>query len=214
MAIMRSRALLTALALTAATAAASPVQATIILTPGNNPQPGEANVTFADQSGSATLLGDIGGGTDNFSITGTTVLGADTLSSTSNVITGSDSAITSVTLTPLDGTLNALIFDLVNASGSLTLSALDGEGNVFSTSFAGGLGQNFFTFTTAGGETIASVTVSSTGSFESLRSVRGVFASTAVPEASTWAMMLLGFGAVGSAIRRRKQTELTSRRAA
>ena len=39
-------------------------------------------------------------------------------------------------------------------------------------------------------------------------------AVAAVPEPSTWAMMLLGFGAVGFAMRRRRQTELTFRRAA
>jgi hypothetical protein len=42
-----------------------------------------------------------------------------------------------------------------------------------------------------------------------------VLATTgAVPEPATWAMMLMGFGAVGFAMRRRKQTELTLRRAA
>ena len=35
-----------------------------------------------------------------------------------------------------------------------------------------------------------------------------------VPEPATWVMMLLGFGAVGFAMRHRKQTELTFRRAA
>ena len=35
-----------------------------------------------------------------------------------------------------------------------------------------------------------------------------------VPEPATWAMILLGFGAVGWAMRRRKRTELTFRRAA
>ena len=36
----------------------------------------------------------------------------------------------------------------------------------------------------------------------------------AVPEPATWATMLIGFGAVGFAMRRRKQAELTFRRAA
>ena len=39
-------------------------------------------------------------------------------------------------------------------------------------------------------------------------------ANSAVPEPVTWAMMLLGFGAIGLAMRRRKQTELTFRQAA
>ena len=37
--------------------------------------------------------------------------------------------------------------------------------------------------------------------------------AAAVPEPSTWAMLLLGFAAVGVAMRRRKQAELTFRRA-
>ena len=38
--------------------------------------------------------------------------------------------------------------------------------------------------------------------------------SGAVPEPSTWALMLVGFGAVGFVLRRRRQTEPTFRRAA
>ena len=36
----------------------------------------------------------------------------------------------------------------------------------------------------------------------------------AVPEPATWAMMLIGFGVIGFALRRRRQTEMTIRRAA
>jgi hypothetical protein len=35
--------------------------------------------------------------------------------------------------------------------------------------------------------------------------------SSAAPEPATWMMMILGFGAVGFAVRRRKQTKLTFR---
>jgi hypothetical protein len=38
--------------------------------------------------------------------------------------------------------------------------------------------------------------------------------TTAVPEPATWAMMLMGFGAIGFGLRRRKQMELTFARAA
>jgi hypothetical protein len=42
----------------------------------------------------------------------------------------------------------------------------------------------------------------------------GLALTPSVPEPGTWAMMLLGFGAVGFAMRRRKRGELTLRRAA
>ena len=38
--------------------------------------------------------------------------------------------------------------------------------------------------------------------------------NSSVLEPATWAMMLIGFGAIGFAMRRRKQVELTFRRAA
>lgn len=41
-----------------------------------------------------------------------------------------------------------------------------------------------------------------------------ITAASGVPEPATWAMMLLGFGAIGFAMRRRNRRELTFRRAA
>lgn len=198
-----------------AAAAVSPVQATIVLTPGNNPQPGETNVIFFDQGPTSPILGSLGGGTDNISVTGTTVLAGDQLTSLNGVIKGSGSDLMSATVTPSGGSLGLLIFDVANVTGSLSISGTDGGGNVFSFgSLPAGIGQNFYTLEAISGETIDSVSVSSTGSFESLSSIRGIFhaSSGAVPEPSTWAMILLGFGAIGFAARRGRRIGLTFRK--
>lgn len=195
-----------------AAAALSPVQATIVLTPGNNPQPGETNVIFLDQGPASSILGSLGVGTDNLSVTGTTVLAGDQLTSLSNVIRGSGSNLMTAAITPLGGSLGLLIFDIANVTGDLSISGTDGDGNVFSFgSLGAGIGQNFYTLQAISGETIDSVSVSSTGSFESLSSIRGIFTPSggAVPEPSTWAMMLFGFGAIGLAARHRRGIRLS-----
>lgn len=194
---------------TFAAAAASPSQATLILTPGNNPQPGEANVIFFDQGPTSEIFGSLGGGTDNLSLTGTTVLAGNQLSSVTNVIKGSGSDLMSATFTPVGGSLGLLIFDVANVTGDLSISGSDANGNIFTfASLGAGIGQNFYTLQAISGETIDTVSVNSTGSFESLSSIRGIFnASLAgVPEPATWAMMLLGFGAVGIGARRKRST--------
>jgi hypothetical protein len=97
--------------------------------------------------------------------------------------------------------------------------------------FTGDAGDFITRFTTA--TTIPEITLGSTrfspfpgtGGFEAPTGTQGtVFDDgyfgpnfqllAAVPEPSTWAMMLVGFGAVGFAMRRRRQTELTIRQAA
>jgi hypothetical protein len=76
------------------------------------------------------------------------------------------------------------------------------------TVFDLGLGANFFLITASNGQTLLNGTATfdgSVGSFEQVRvDLAGV--TTAVPEPSTWAMMILGFMGVGfMAYRRRSQ---------
>jgi hypothetical protein len=52
------------------------------------------------------------------------------------------------------------------------------------------------------------VRISSTASLSDVRQVRlgGIQTAAAVPEPATWALMLMGFGAVGYSMRRRGAT--------
>ena len=61
-------------------------------------------------------------------------------------------------------------------------------------------GQNFFTVTSINGQlmTEISLTAINGATFEDVRQVRlGGFSVAAIPEPSTWAMMILGFLGVG-----------------
>ena len=70
-------------------------------------------------------------------------------------------------------------------------------------------GALFANFNFTGGETYDRVVFSQPGGnagFESDNHTVGTVAAAAVPETATWAMMLVGFGMAGSAVRRRRQT--------
>ena len=92
---------------------------------------------------------------------------------------------TTVTITYFDPTLAALVnktFDLANNC------------------------QNFMGISGTAGETFTKISFSFTnGGVHDLRQLRlGGIAAPVVPEPASWAMMLVGFGIVGSAMRRRK----------
>ncbi|MGY3346705.1 MULTISPECIES: PEPxxWA-CTERM sorting domain-containing protein [unclassified Bradyrhizobium] len=94
----------------------------------------------------------------------------------------------------------------------ITITIKDNLGGTFSLSSSLGTnGQNFFQAHSSAGEYITDVTLSSTYDMARLEQVRlGGFAS-AVPEPSTWAMMVLGFAGVGfMAHRRRQSTAMTA----
>ena len=160
----------------------------------------------------------------NTSMTGLTVMGATNQTNTS-VSVRSNETITTTTSNGqsrfvatdgiLDtaqifltsgGTFTSAEFNLFNAASGTTSVAITVNG--VTQNFALGNGQNFFGFEATAGDRIASISFDTNGSgVADLRQLRvgGVAAvSAAVPEPSTWAMMLFGFGAVGVAMRRRR----------
>ena len=193
-----------AFAAASALAIAAPAQA-VIFTLGNNPQPGEQSILFADQSSVATLIG-----TGNVTPTDTLTLTGGTFSVSTNVITAASGDITAVTITP-SSPLTALIFNPQNGSGANLSVDVTTNLGIDNFLYSLGSGSNFLTITTGAGEFIQSVALSSGVGFEDLASIRAVFTAPVeggVPEPATWAMMLLGFGAIGVAMRRRKVAAL------
>ena len=103
-------------------------------------------------------------------------------------------------------------FGVTGSSIDFTISALDGN-TVESFAFnflLDGTGSARFAFDAIDGEVMTNLAYTiNGGSAEGLRQVR--IASTVsgvppVPEPSTWAMMLMGFGAAGYAMRRRRRS--------
>jgi hypothetical protein len=115
---------------------------------------------------------------------------------------------TAQTITGITGTYNgSAITGLANVTGSNNIFYLTGpffvDGNGLGFSTAAGAAVNLFITNdtsyrvNAGGLNTGLVTASATA------------VTAAVPEPATWAMMILGFGAIGSAIRRmRRSTQL------
>ena len=118
---------------------------------------------------------------------------------------------------------NNVVFDFITpiSSFGLIMGGLQGPNTIkwtnalglqqISVAQPGGSGFAFLGFTDFG-QSITSVTVSSLGDTDGLDDVRFGFASaSAVPEPMTWALMLIGFGFVGAALRQGKQSKQTVR---
>jgi hypothetical protein len=96
----------------------------------------------------------------------------------------------------------------VQASASSVDITINGLATTTTQNFALTNGENFFGFNATGGDLITSITLNTsatlaTGGVTDLRQLR-VGGVSPVPEPTTWAMMLIGFGAVGYSMRRRK----------
>ncbi len=104
-------------------------------------------------------------------------------------------------------------FNLTEVGGlgnatTVTINALDQFGNPFSVSSSVGNGQNAFSALASNGEVIRSISFnSSPNGFADIRQIRitPAIGTAPVPEPATWAMMLVGFGAAGVAMRRTRR---------
>jgi hypothetical protein len=78
------------------------------------------------------------------------------------------------------------------------------NGVVTTATFEGDTGSNRFGVFASAGEILTGVTIVSDTGFGTFRQLR-VTAGSGVPEPATWAMMLLGFGGIGMAMRRSRK---------
>lgn len=135
-----------------------------------------------------------------------------------------DAGFPTLTIAPVDpaGLFSAMDFDLHTIGSTLQnyyadnidilVLLSDNSTQLFNTGLLNGSGQNKFLIYGDNNELFRSITFTgyigdgatrTDGMIHSVKQV-GVDSVGAVPEPSTWAMMLLGFGAVGFGMRRRK----------
>jgi len=217
------------LAITALMAAA-PAAADIVQAPPSN-----QNGTTVHNDGSATqgrtVLGELGqnSGIDVI-FTGTTTQNQDlrlsngqgqaTVTGRLNRSTQSPNDTYDITSFKLALESNAS-FDWIELSlmgaGTVSFSLLDDLGNVFTSDGTGDFiydltnGQNKFAFQGINGQSIAGLSFTVTGGgVSSVSQIRiGQALAAPVPEPTTWAMALLGFGVIGFTVRRRRRPSLT-----
>jgi hypothetical protein len=198
-----------------------PASATIILVDASSIQGGIVLFNAGTQTG-PMVVGTTNNGLINVNFTGT--------STNSNIISATggqarvEGAENTITNAPTDtfglnslqfalsggSTFNNLEFNLFGGTAtSASFAITDNEGVLFTfNNLLLGSGSNFFGFQGILGESIRDVTVTANGgSFTDMRQVRldAVTPVGVVPEPGTWAMMLVGFGAAGVSLRRRRR---------
>ena len=199
---------------------AVPASATIIIVDASSIQGDNVLLDDEDQSGTMIQGSTQNGTVVNF--TGTTVGGGTTIRSSSqgqarvegaldlSTDAKNDTLLLSSLDFSLDGgvTFNDLELNLFSGgqgSGSVTFFITDNGAQVFDFTRTLTNGENFFGFQGIDGQTISSVRFTTTAGIQDVRQVRLTEASmSAVPEPPTWAFMIVGLGAVGYSMRRRR----------
>lgn len=202
------RTLMTLAASGAALAFANPASAAIIVTPSPGAvQPAE-NVLTNTSMTALTVMGNTNQTNTAVSVQSTNT---ETLTTTaSNGQARFESTDGSLDMARIfltaGGTFTSAEFNLFNALGSTSSVSIIVNG--VAQSFALGNGQNFFGIQATGGDRISTIAFDTNGTgVADLRQLRvgGVSTVAAVPEPGTWAMMLLGFGGIGVAMRRSRR---------
>jgi hypothetical protein len=213
--------LLTLTVVTFLTLCVAGANASIIVSPGNNPSGTEENVLLTLGATGTTITGVTNTSNVGVNITSSTSLVAD--ASGQSIITAAAGSFNNITIGIASGSVfTDLIFavDVAGAGGAsctgcLTFSANANEtNNTVATvtapgTFSAGPGTSFFTATATGGETLNSFTITSTSPLADIRQIRisgvtsgGGTGGNPVPEPSTYLLMAAGVGLI--AIGRKK----------
>lgn len=214
--MIKTRRLLAGALIAGATVLSTAANASLVLSSGNGGGT-DQNVIFQNVTGNntTTLTTDTNSNpanritfTSNENLTGTNSSGQARISDTA------DNGFNLLTWFMADLSLGftANVFNINDLTATLAdITVVTNFGTTtFNNQTISLKGNNFFTLQSGGGEIITSVSIAAlNGLFDDVRQERlgGVQTiSGAVPEASTWAMMLLGFAGVGFlAYRRRGQ---------
>jgi hypothetical protein len=115
--------------------------------------------------------------------------------------------LNTLTYTALGYTFTTATFNLIGDTGTtVNIFGYDAGGNQFVRTLT--TGQNFTGLLATGSDVLTGFSISSAAgisSFEQLRLGGVQQITTAVPEPATWALMLMGFGGMGLAMRRNRR---------
>jgi len=185
--------------------ASSTASASVVFLDGNNPQPDEQNILFSAGTGTTVSgLTDMSDTLVHFmSSTGQTLI-ASSVGQAMITTNNNGGLLTSIVVTSPLHTFTDFIANPEH-SGAFTVSATTNDGT-FSHTFSGGPGENFFTVLAQGNEVIFSVAITSAAGagFETFAQPR-ISGVSAIPEPTTWAMMLIGFLGLGFAFRQSRR---------
>jgi hypothetical protein len=184
--------------------ASSTASASVVFLPGNNPQPDEENILF--NGGSGTTVSGLTNQSDtlvNFrSSTGQTLI-ASSMGQAAINTNDNGGLLTSIVVTSPTHFFQDFIANLMT-SGPFTVTATANDGTFTSAVQPGGSGSNFITIVAQGNEDISSIAFNSSAGFNSFQQPR-ISGVSAIPEPSTWVMMLLGFAGLGFAFRQSRR---------
>jgi len=188
--------------------AAAPADAAIVVcSQGASCVSNTTNVNLDAYTNAGTVTGTVGIGGPLVTFTSTDG-NLSTNPGAATVFTADGGLLTNLTFEILSG-FTAAEFNLEQGSPSSFLVELtDSAGESFSQTLSSLNGSNIFNLVAPAGTVYTSATFTSTGGgFADLKQLRVTLASAtgAVPEPATWAMMLLGFGGIGFAMRRNRR---------